>query len=77
MNEMLKRSDIISIHAPITPKSRRMVNVDFMQKMKRDGVLINTSHADIVDEDVLFAKLEACPDFWFGTDVYSDMPTTS
>ena len=42
--------------------------------MKRDAILINTSRGDIVDEDVLLAKLESCQNFWVGTDVYNGEP---
>ena len=59
---------------PLTKETQKIVNVDFMSKMKSDAVFINTSRGDIVDEDVLLAKLESCPDFWVGTDVYNGEP---
>ena len=51
-----------------------MVNVDFLGKMKSNSVLINTSRGELVDEDVLLAKLDSCPDFWVGTDVFNGEP---
>ena len=75
-DELLARSDIVSIHTSSTPETDGMVNEDFLKKMKTDAMLINTSHSNLVNEDALLAKLEACPDFWVGTDVYNGEPTT-
>ena len=52
-----------------------MVNEDFLGKMKSDAMLINTSRGNVVNEEALLAKLEACPNFWVGTDVYNGEPT--
>lgn len=52
-----------------------MVSVDFLSKMKRRSMLINTSRGELIDDDVLLAKLESCPDFWFGADVFNGQPT--
>ena len=51
-----------------------MVNQEFLAKMKDDAMLINTSRGDVVDEEALLAKLEACPNFWVGTDVFKGEP---
>lgn len=52
-----------------------MVNEEFLSKMKDDAVFINTSRGNVVNEDALLAKLEACPKFWVGTDVFNGEPT--
>lgn len=74
-DELLARSDIVSIHTPSTPQTKGMVNEEFLGKMKADAMLINTSRGNVVNEEALLAKLEACPDFWVGTDVYNGEPT--
>ena len=53
-----------------------MVNVGFLGKMKSNSVFINTARGDLVDEDTLLAKLESCPEFWVGTDVFNGEPST-
>lgn len=53
-----------------------MVNKDFLAKMKDDGVLINTSRAEVVDEEALLQKLEDCKDFWVGSDVFGGEPSS-
>lgn len=52
-----------------------MVNKAFLDKMKPDGVLINTSRGNVVDEDALLAKLEECKGFWCGLDVFNGEPS--
>ena len=74
-DELLARADIVSLHTPATPQTKNMVNAEFLGKMKADAMFINTSRGACVDEVALLAKLEACPDFWVGTDVYLGEPT--
>lgn len=52
-----------------------MVNKEFLEHMKDDAVLINTSRGDVIDEDALLAKLEACKGFWCGLDVFKGEPS--
>ena len=74
-DELLANSDIVSLHTPSTAETKGMVNAAFLDKMKPNGVLINTSRANIVDEDALLAKLTANNDFWVGSDVFVGEPT--
>lgn len=74
-DELLARSDIVSVHTPSTPQTKGMVNAEFLGKMKPNAVFINTSRGNVVDEEALLAKLESCPKFWVGTDVYLGEPT--
>ena len=73
-DELLATSDIVSLHTPSTRETRKMVNIDFLSKMKSNSVLINTARADLVDDDTLLAKLDSCPNFWVGTDVFNNEP---
>lgn len=75
MDQLLAQSDIVSVHTPKTPQTVGMVNEEFLGKMKDDAMLINTSRGDVVNEPALLAKLEACPKFWVGTDVFTGEPT--
>lgn len=51
-----------------------MVNKAFLDSMKENAVLINTSRGDCVDEEALLAHLEAHKDFWCGLDVFKGEP---
>ena len=74
LEELLSKSDIVSIHLPATPETKNLVNKDFLGHMKPDGVLINTSRGTVVNEVDLLAHLEANKGFWFGTDVFNGEP---
>ena len=74
IEDLLKRSDFVSIHTPATPETKNMVNKDFLSHMKPDGILLNTSRGTVVNEEDLLAHLNANPNFWFGTDVFNGEP---
>ena len=76
LDELLAISDIVSLHTPSTAETKNLVNKTFLDKMKNDAVLINTARGNCVVDADLLAKLESCPDFWVGTDVFNGEPTT-
>ena len=58
-NEIIEKSDYISLHAPVTAETKNMINAETIAKMK-DGVRIfNFSRADLVDDDAMAAALES------------------
>jgi D-3-phosphoglycerate dehydrogenase len=59
LEELLRQSDYISIHPPLTPGTRKMINDDAFSKMKRTAVLINCARGPIVDTEALVRALEA------------------
>jgi D-3-phosphoglycerate dehydrogenase / 2-oxoglutarate reductase len=78
--ELAALCDVISVHLPKIPKTDfdpgtvDIINEEFLSKMKCDGTLINTSRGDLVDDDALIAKLDACPKFYAAVDVYRGEP---
>jgi D-3-phosphoglycerate dehydrogenase / 2-oxoglutarate reductase len=58
-DELLARSDFVSIHAPLMPATRGLFNADTFRKMKKGALLINTARGPLVDEDALIAALDA------------------
>lgn len=75
LDEILNRADIVSVHVPSTPKTKGMINAEFLGKMKKDGVLINTSRGNLVNDKDLIAHLNANKNFWFGADVLNGEPS--
>lgn len=58
-DELLSRSDIISIHAPLTDKTRELMNIDAFRKMKKTAILLNLGRGPIIkDEDLAIALKE-------------------
>jgi len=74
LEDLLKRSDFVSIHTPATAETKNLVNKDFLSHMKPDAVLLNTSRGTVVNEEDLLAHLNSHPNFWFGTDVFNGEP---
>jgi glyoxylate reductase len=59
LGQLLAESDVVSIHVPLTPETRRLVGEPELRAMKPSAVLVNTSRGAIVDEDALVRALEA------------------
>jgi D-3-phosphoglycerate dehydrogenase / 2-oxoglutarate reductase len=59
LDELLQKSDFVSIHAPLTPETRGLFNADLFRKMKKGAALINTARGPLVDEAALIAALDA------------------
>jgi len=58
-DDLLARSDFISVHAPLTAATRGLMNAAAFAKMKRGAYLINTARGPLVDEAALIAALDA------------------
>lgn len=52
-DELLVSSDIISLHAPMTPANRHLIDRKALARMKRSAILVNTARGPIVDEEAL------------------------
>jgi len=66
---LLKESEFISIHAPLTSDTRHLIDAEAFSKMKPNAVLINTARGPVVDSDALYQALKANRIFGAGLDV--------
>jgi D-3-phosphoglycerate dehydrogenase / 2-oxoglutarate reductase len=57
--DLLRRSDYVSLHIPLTNETRNIINAETIALMKPGAVLINTSRGGLVDEDTLVAALRS------------------
>lgn len=57
LDDLLARSDIVSVHVPLLPSTRGMVDAAFLGKMKRGALFVNTSRGPVVKEAALYAAL--------------------
>jgi D-3-phosphoglycerate dehydrogenase len=76
LHGMLAASDIVSVHAVLTPGTRHLLDERALAAMKPGAVLINVSRGAIVDESALVRALAAGSLAGAGLDVYSDEPLT-
>jgi glycerate dehydrogenase len=53
LENLIKTSDFISLHCPANEQTMKMVNADFLEKMKKSAFLINTSRGQLIDEQAL------------------------
>lgn len=72
--EVLEKSDIISLHCPLTDNTREMINRDSLKKMKSSAILINTGRGPLVNEQDLADALNNGKIAAFGADVLSVEP---
>ncbi len=74
LDELLESSNIVSLHCPLTPETKGMVNEEFIGKMKKSAVLINTSRGAAIDEKALADALKSGRLYAAGVDVLSTEP---
>ena len=71
---MLAAADIVVVALPLTRATRGLIGAGELAVMKPDAILVNVARGAIVDEDALFAHLQAHPDFSAGIDTWWDEP---
>jgi D-lactate dehydrogenase len=69
---LLAASDIVTLHAPLTPATHHMINSENIWRMKRGSLLINTARGGLIDTDSLLAALEAGHCAGAGLDVFEN-----
>jgi lactate dehydrogenase-like 2-hydroxyacid dehydrogenase len=74
LNEILSKSDFISIHVPLTEKTYHLIGEKELRLMKKTSVLINTSRGPVIDEKLLVKALKEKWIFGAGLDVYEHEP---
>jgi glyoxylate reductase len=74
-DELLRRSDVVSIHLPLNEETRHLFNAETFTKMKAGSWLLNTSRGAIVEEAALARALAMGPLAGAGLDVYENEPT--
>ncbi len=72
--EALSKGDFISLHMPVTPETRNIINEKTLSLMKKTAILINTSRGALVDENALIAALKKKRIAGAGLDTYSNEP---
>ena len=76
LEDVLRHSDVVSLHLPLTSKTTNMINEACLRLMKHDSLLINTSRGGIVDEAALYKVLSKKTIAAAAIDVFETEPYT-
>lgn len=71
---LITRSDVLSLHAPLTPETRHAIGADALRRMRPGSYLLNTARGALVDEAALVNALRDGPLAGAGLDVYEREP---
>jgi phosphoglycerate dehydrogenase-like enzyme len=74
LDELLSRSDIVSLHLPLTTETRGFIGREQLARMKRSAILINTARGPVVDQSALVEALEQNRLAGAGLDVFDIEP---
>jgi phosphoglycerate dehydrogenase-like enzyme len=74
LSELLRASDVVSLHVPLDDSTRKMIGAAELAQMKASAILINTCRGPVVDEDALYKALMSAQIWGAGLDVMVDEP---
>ncbi|MCE9583976.1 MAG: D-glycerate dehydrogenase [Planctomycetes bacterium] len=77
LDEIAATCDVVSVHTPLTPETRHLVDAAFLAKMKPTAILVNTARGPVVDEAALVDALRQKRIFAAGLDVFEEEPAVS
>lgn len=72
LDELLERSDVISLHCPLTPQTHHLINQQAIDRMKDGVILLNTSRGALIDSETLVEGLKSLKVGGAGLDVYEE-----
>jgi glyoxylate reductase len=74
MDRLLCESDFVSLHVPLLPQTRHLINADALRSMKKTAIIVNTSRGPVIDEAALAQALREGIIAGAGLDVYEREP---
>ncbi len=74
LDELLRSADVVSLHTPLTERTRNLIDAGALAKLKRTAILVNCARGEVVDLAALAAALEAGALAGAALDVYPDEP---
>ena len=77
LDDLLAKSDVVSLHVPLTDRTRNLVDSHAVTRMKSDAILINAARGGVVDEDAVCAALKEKRLGGAALDVFAEEPVTA
>jgi glyoxylate reductase len=74
LDELLRRADVVSLHCPLTPETRHLIDEGALDAMRPHALLVNTARGPVVDERALAGALERGEIAGAALDVFEDEP---
>lgn len=74
LDELLRSSDMISVHAPLTAETENLLNADSFSRMKQGTLIVNTSRGGLIDPDALWNAIQSGQVAGAGLDVLEPEP---
>lgn len=74
MDEVISQADFLTLHLPVVPETRGLVNAEFLNKMKKGSFLLNTARGELVNENDLLAAIQSNHIAGAALDVFSQEP---
>ena len=74
MDDVFRQADVVSLHTPLTPETRRFVNAEKLRLMKPTAFLVNLSRGEVIDEKALYEALKTGIIAGAAIDVYDPEP---
>lgn len=72
LEELVRGSDFVSVHIPLTPDTRGFIGAELLKQLKPGSFLINTARAELVDEHAVLAALQAGTLKRYAADLYTE-----
>lgn len=72
--EVIAEADLITLHVPLLPETKALINAAALKKMKKSALLINTARGQIIDQQALYEALKAGTIAGFAADVLTEEP---
>jgi len=72
LNELLEKSDIVTLHCPLTPETKYLINSETLKQMKDGVMIINTSRGALIDTKAVTKALKSGKVGYLGLDVYEE-----
>lgn len=74
LEELLRRADIVTLHTPLTPETRHLINAERLAQMRSNAILVNTCRGPVVDEQALANALTGGTIAAAAIDVFENEP---